>query len=268
MLSHFPMKPMTDEDMLVARQRLAEGCDRMKELLCGLRDSQGRVAEEVHAIRKLGKSLRGGFFLFRLEKSAAIEIQAIGRLLSGPRDAVSRQGTWAKLGWNEDPAVAAAVSSLLEVHTHAAARRPPEETVAWCLQRVDAARAALDALPAEDLPDRIRGGARRLQRRLAKRCARMKRRGEEDFHEARKSIKAWLGAAGFLPEGMVGADPLIHEMAEFLGDENDLATLSAWLIEHGFTDRFAPGLWEALESARDKLQRKAIKDARRLQAAA
>ncbi len=266
MLSHFAMKSMTDEDAQAARQRLADGCDRMKGLLHGLLDSQGRVAEEVHAIRKLGKSLRGGFFLFRLEKSAASEIQAIGRLLSGPRDAVSRQSTWTKLGWAEDPAVAAAIAGLLDVHTHAAARRPPEETVAWCLERVAAARAELDGLPAEDLAERLRGGARRLQRRLAKRCSRMKRRGEEDFHEARKAIKAWLGAAGFLPEGMVETDPLIEEMAEFLGDENDLATLSAWLGGHGFTERFAPGLWESIESARDRLQRKAIKDARRLPA--
>lgn len=255
---------MTESDALAARDRLAEGCRDMENLLRGLLDSQGRVAEEVHAIRKLGKTLRGGFTLFRLERTAALEIQAIGRLLSGPRDAVSRQSTWNKLGWSEDAGLAAAVAGLLDVHTHAAARRPPAETIDWCLARVAAARAALEALPADSLPELIRGGARKLRRRLDKRCSRMKRRGEEDFHEARKAIKAWLGAAGFLPEGMMETDPLIQEMAEFLGDENDLATLSIWLHEHGFTVHFAPGLWDQLESARERLQRKAIKDARRL----
>ena len=86
-----------------AKDRLAGGCDTMRQRLHGLLDAKGRVAEEVHAIRKLGKSLRGGFSLFRLEKSAALEIQAIGRLLAGPRDAVSRLKTWNKLGWVGDP---------------------------------------------------------------------------------------------------------------------------------------------------------------------
>ena len=37
-----------------------------------------RIAEEVHATRKLGKSLRGGFALFRLGGNSSLEIQAIG----------------------------------------------------------------------------------------------------------------------------------------------------------------------------------------------
>lgn len=247
-----------------ARERLAAGCDAMKQSLTGLLDAKGRVAEEVHAIRKLGKSLRGGFTLFRLEKSAALEIQAIGRLLSGPRDAVSRQNTWNKLGWVGDPKVASAVAGLLEIHTHSAARRPPQETVAWCLERVAAARAELDALDASRLADRLAAGLDKLRRRVTKRCRKLDHRAGEDFHEARKALKAWMGAVAFLPDGHVECDPLIHEMAELLGDENDLATLAAWLDEHGFTTRFAPDLWKTVENARRRLQRKAIKDAAKL----
>lgn len=258
------MNRIEAEAALTAKEKLGAGCATMKELLAGLLDSKGRVAEEVHAIRKLGKSLRGGFTLFRLEKSAALEIQAIGRLLSGPRDAVSRQNTWNKLGWNEDAKLASAVAGLLEIHVHSAARRPPAETIDWCVERVDQALAELNALDPGQLPERITGGLEKLARRVKKRCRRMDHRSEEDFHEARKSLKAWLGAVGFLPDGLLAGDPLLHEMAEFLGDENDLATLSAWLDEHGFSDRFAPDLWRRIKGARRKLQKRAIKDAERL----
>ncbi len=255
---------LTDGEARAARDRLTAGCDRMKRLLNGLLDSKGRVAEEVHAIRKLGKSLRGGFTLFRLEKTAALEIQAIGRLLAAPRDAVSRQNTWNKLEWNAEPALAAAAAGLLEIHVHSAARRPPQETIAWACARVDAAAAALLDLPSDELAARVTNGLVKLQQRVIKRCRRLDHRSEEDFHDARKSLKAWLGALAFLPGGTLESDPLLHEMAEFLGDENDLATLSAWLGEHGFTAHFAPDLWKALKSARKRLQKRAIRDAGKL----
>ncbi len=239
----------------------------MKQLLCGMLDSKGRVAEEVHATRKLGKSLRGGFTLFRLGKSAALEIQAIGRLLSGPRDAVSRYNTWNKLAWAEDAALAAAIGALLEQQTHSAARRPPQETIQWCLARIDAALAELRGLPATDLPAQIAAGLAKLERRTLRRFAKLDHRAEEDFHQARKALKAWMGAAGFMAEPGIAEDPRLHELAELLGDENDLATLGGWLDEHGFTRRFAPGLWRTLRKERRRLQRKVLRHAGRFAAA-
>jgi hypothetical protein len=250
-----------DSDAESAREKLAGDCGMMKNLLHGLLDSSGRVADEVHAIRKLGKSLRGGFGLFGLGKSAAAEIQAIGRLLSEPRDAVSRLKTWNKLAWNEDVLVAAAIGGLLEQHTHSAARRPPQETIAWCQQRVDHAMRDLGGLPVEGLARTIGTGLSKLEKKVLKRCRRLDHREEEDFHEARKAVKAWLGAVGFLPEGLVSSCKALEGIAEMLGDENDLATLSEWLEAHGFTRRFVPGLRAAVDSARRKLQKQVIKEA-------
>jgi hypothetical protein len=258
------MNLLQESDALTARERLATGCEAMKKQLHGLLDSQGKVAEEVHALRKLGKSLRGGFSLFRLEKSAALEIQAIGRLLSGPRDAVSRLSTWNKLAWAGDAKVAAAIAGLLDQHTHSAARRPPPETVDWCAERVDAAQRALADLPAENLGVTITKGLAKLEKRALKRCRRLDHRAEEDFHEARKAVKALLGAAAFLPGNVISLDPEFLELAELLGDENDLSTLSVWLEDHGFTPRFAPELWETIRDARHSLQKKAIKGAGKL----
>jgi hypothetical protein len=256
---------VSDENTaLLARERLSADCMRMKDLLTGLLDSKGRVAEDIHAIRKLGKSLRGGFALFLLGKSAALEIQAIGRLLSGPRDAVSRLNTWNKLGWVGDPGICAAIAGLLDQQTHSAARRPPPETIAWCVDRVSAALDELHSLTAEHLSEQIATGLSKLEKRTITRCRKLDQQDEDDFHEARKAVKAWLGAIGFLPENSVKADPVLHELAVQLGDENDLATLTTWLEDHGFTRRFAPDLWDTIKASRRRLQRKAIQDAERL----
>ena len=245
-----------------ARERLIEGCGSMCHLLEQLLDSKGRVADEVHAIRKLGKSLRGGFSLFGLGKSSAREIQAIGRLLSATRDAASRRNSWERLGWEGDSLVAATIAGLLEQQTHSAARRPPPEAIAWCIERVDHAREALVALPAETLEDTVAKGLLHLGKDVRKRVRRMHRRGEGDFHETRKALKAYLGALGFLPSDEITPDPKMAGLAELLGDENDLATLSEWLTGHGFTDRFAPELWKKLKKTRRKLQSRAVDDAR------
>lgn len=236
----------------------------MELLLKGLLDSKGRIAEEVHAIRRLGKSLRGGFTLFRLGKTSAKEIQAIGRLLSGPRDAVSRLSTWRKLAWEGDLTTSAAIDQLLEQQTHSAARRPPVETISWCLVRVSKARDQLRELPADALAARMEVGMARLATQIVKRCRKLDQRGEHRFHDARKALKAYLGAFGFLPEGAIKRDATMGDLAEILGDENDLATLSNWLGDHGFTADFAPDLWQQITESRKLLQKQAKLDALKL----
>jgi hypothetical protein len=258
------MRSPVEQEAKFAREQLLAGCDTMERFLHGLLDSKGRVAEEVHAIRKLGKSLRGGFSLFRLGKNSAKEIQAIGRLLSSPRDAVSRLNTWHKLGWNEDESAAAAIGALLVQQTHSAARRPPPEAIAWCCGRVAAARRNLQELTEEDLTERVGIGLKKLRKQLAKRFGNIDHSGEEDFHDARKALKAYLGALGFMPAESFAPAPGMNELADVLGDENDLGTLAAWLETLGFTEDFVPGLWEKLTKSRGKLRKKAIADAARI----
>jgi hypothetical protein len=253
------MSLTAQEDAEFARKQLVEGCQRMERLLHGLLDSRGRVAEKVHAIRKLGKSLRGGFSLFRLGNHSSPEIQVIGRMLSGPRDAVSRLSTWGKIAW-DGGSESAAIGALLAQQTRSAARRPPPETVAWCIERVTAARKHLEELPAETLAERLALGLRKLEKRLIKRCRNLDHSDIEDFHEARKALKAYIGAIGFLPVGLVPLDPKLAALAELLGDENDLATLSKWLEIHGFTVAFVPQLWGKLGEFRSMLRTEILHD--------
>jgi hypothetical protein len=152
----------------------------------------------------------------------------------------------------------------LEQITHSAARRPPHEAVAWCAARVDSACAALLAIPEESLAVRCDAGLAKLRKRVRSRFGKLKHRREEDFHEARKALKAWLGALGCLPDASTAADSLPVKLADWLGDENDLATLGIWLNEHGFTSHFVPDLWETLASARSHLQEKVLGERQRL----
>lgn len=251
------MNLTTDEDARFTREQLVDSSFKMERLLRGLLDSRGRVAEKVHAIRKLGKSLRGGFALFRLGNHSSPEIQAIGRLLSGPRDAVSRMKTWRKIAW-EGGGGADAIGALLAQQTRSAARRPPPETVTWCIERVAVARKHLEELPLETLEERISRGLEKLEKRVIKRCRKLDHCDIEDFHETRKALKAYIGAIGYLPEGLVSLVPKLAALSELLGDENDLATLSTWLESHGFTATFVPELWEKLEEFRSGLRAEVI----------
>lgn len=239
----------------------------MHGMLTRLQTSEGTAAEEIHAIRKLTKSLRGGFALFGLRKSAAREIQAIGRLLSGSRDAVSRRNTWEKLAWDADPIAAAAIQSWLATKVRIADFRPSQEVIAWCQARLGNAQRELAELPQDDLPDRISHGHIRLRQQVRKRCKALRHGKPKDFHELRKSLKAYLGAMGFMPEAVTPADPAVHELAEMLGDENDLTTLAEWLLAHGFTQLFVPGLWKCLRHAHRKVRKRAVQDAAALLAA-
>jgi hypothetical protein len=136
--------------------------------------------------------------------------------------------------------------------------------VDWCLTRVEEARSSLEVMPPDGLPGRMEEGIKKLRKKLRRRAKRLDHRAEEDFHEARKAVKAWLGAMALLPEGVVEALPLCQELAEILGDENDLATLSGWLEVHGFTDHFAPDLWHQIATRRLELQKHAVQKAKAL----
>ena len=63
-----------------------------------------------------------------------------------------------------------------------------------------------------------------------------------------------------MPEGLITLDPKLAELPELLGDENDLATLSEWLEDHGFTAKMVPGLWTRLKELRSILRSQVIRE--------
>ncbi len=107
----------------------------------------------------------------------------------------------------------------------------------------------------------------KLGRQVDKRCRRLDHTGHEIFHDARKALKAYLGALAFLPDGAFRHHPAMVELTEILGDENDLTTLSHWLEIHGFTVEFASDLWLKIDKSRKLLQQRAMLEAALLVAA-
>ena len=230
-------------------ERLLGLCDAMEARLHGLLDSKRRVAEDVHEIRKAGKALRGGLALVGMPSATLGCVTAVGRLLAGQRDAVSRLKTWKCLGWEdraeaEDPAVRA-ISALLDKLAHSAGRRPPLEAVDWAVARIATVRAELAGQSEEMLLAKVPQGLRRLRRRVAKRLRKLgpRHRDEPSFHTARKALKAWLGAQALM--GNAAAEDCTR-LASLLGDENDLSALEAWLHARGFGKQVAPLVWQRL----------------------
>lgn len=243
-----------------ARDRVLEGGEQLKRQLRGLLEKREDLAEAVHEVRKRAKAVRGGLALFRLQKTSGREIQAIGRMLSGTRDAVSRQAMWERLDWQGDIRVAAAIRSLLGQQSQAVSRVAfPAAAAGWCLERVDAAQTNLRELPEAILTKSLRQGLDGLGHRVRQCCRRLQDGEEPRFHETRKALKAWMGALEHLPEGLRPDVAFLEDLTEWLGDENDLATLSGWLEEHGFTAGFAPDLWKTVRKLRHRLQRKVIR---------
>lgn len=242
------------------RDQIGAALDEMEQRLHGLLDSKGRVAEETHALRKLGKSIRGGLNLFGLPKSAVRAIGAIGRLLGGPRDAVSRRTTWQRLALAEGPHAeefsVAAIGALLEQHARSAARRPPGQTITWAEVRLRHTRAALSAIPEEALSHRAEKGLRKLRKHLrADLRSIVTDHGEHEFHDLRKAIKAWLGALHHLGQS---PDERIKEFADLLGDVNDLHVFATWLDAHGFVRSLAPIPWRAVDERLASLKKEIL----------
>jgi len=259
------MNHLTDTEAQQVRLRLITSCDDMAAALQELLTAKKNISGQIHALRKLGKTLRGGLVLLGLEKTAYREIQSVGRLLSERRDAVSRRSTWGKIPKKTRNNTTRAITSLLNQQVVSAGRKPPKAAVLWCLDRVAQAKAAITEIEESLLADRIQEGLEKLRKKLRKRAGKLERPKEEAFHDLRKSIKAYTGAVKFLPERESILPPVIHELADILGDENDLATLSEWLASHGFTALLEPALWKKLKKSREKLQDQVIQQAHHLQ---
>lgn len=254
------MKKILDaEAALHAHQHLIAECAEMKASLLALGLEGQDPAPQIHAIRKHGKSLRGGCVLLGLEQAASREIQAIGKALSAARDATSRRNTWQKIQQaDENSEHTSAIAALLERDIQLANTTQPQALIDWCCQRIDSATAIIQALPEEKLETLANKGLSTLQKAVRKNCSALSHKKSGEFHECRKAIKAYLGAVKFLPEAHITPPDDWFELAEVLGDENDHTTLAKWLNANGFNAQLAPPIWKKLLKTQRKTQKRAI----------
>ncbi len=245
-----------------SRDALLTACAEMERRLHGLTDSHGRIADEIHEVRKLGKRLRGGLTVAGEAKACIRWIGLIGRMLGGVRDGVVREETWQSLKLPAAPegSMEAAIGAMLAAEAKAAARKPPKEVVDWCQLAVSQVRGRIEAVGAEYFALRAEDGAERLKRRLCKRLKRaLERVRNEDFHECRKAAKAWLGGVSVVaPELELPGREAAEKLCRSLGDENDLEVLAQWLEAHGFTSAASTTVWKRLRKCQEKVRRRSI----------
>jgi CHAD domain-containing protein len=244
------------------RASLIAACVEMERLLGGLNDSHGKVAEEIHQVRKLGKRLRGALAMCEEPKPCLRWIAVIGRMLGGSRDATVRAKTWRKLEPEEAApgSVEAAIGALLDLEASAANRRPPQAVIDWSQAALGQVVSRLAARGDEEMATCATAGVVRLERQLRKRLKRaLQRVRNEDFHECRKAAKAWLGGLSMvLPDVEVPGAAEAGKLADSLGEENDLEVLAAWLTSRGFTPATAGATWKTLRKRQEKIRRRSI----------
>jgi CHAD domain-containing protein len=249
-------------DFANARASMIAACVEMERLLGGLNDSHGRVADEIHQLRKLGKRLRGALQMFGESKPCIRWIAVIGRMLGGTRDSNVRVKTWQSLGMGEalPGSVEAAIGGLLELEAAAANRRPPQAVVDWSQAALGQVVSRLAARGDDEAAASAIEGEARLHRQLRKRLKRaLARVRNEDFHECRKVAKAWLGGMSLVAPGVdLPGRKEAEKLADSLGVENDLAVLASWLSDRGFSPTTAAAAWKVLRKRQEKIRRQSI----------
>ncbi|MCW1925965.1 CHAD domain-containing protein [Luteolibacter arcticus] len=245
-----------------ARAAIIAACSDMERLLGGLNDSHGRVADEIHQTRKAGKKLRGALVMTGEPKPCIRWIAVIGRMLGGSRDATVRVKTWHGLGIATPSAnsAEAAVAALLDLEAQASNRRPPQAVIDWSLAALGQVKGRLEAQTDEEVAKAAEHGAAKLERQLRKRLKHaLQRVSNEDFHDCRKAVKAWLGGMALAAPGVeLPAKEEADKLASNLGDENDLEVLADWLDARGFSPSICPAAWKVLRKRQEKIRRRSI----------
>lgn len=245
---------------LQLKEKTLRDCDELLKRLEGLLGHHGKVAEEIHAIRKLGKKIRGALLGLDAPKPARHALTSMARMFAAQRDAVSRHTTWRrlKLPAGTAGASAPAIAALLVAEEKAASRRVPAEAVAWAREWVGQARGQLVDMSDDGLDEAMARGQCRLRRRLLKRLEKSiaKPLTASRLHDLRKAVKASLGGGE--------KSDLLENLAEVLGDDNDLSVLEVWLEAHGFHPWNASAVFRQIDAKHQKLRGEILKGARHL----
>ena len=249
-----------EEPYAGAREGLLGACRQVDERLARLAGGGADLAAEVHAIRKLGKKLRGGLMIACGDQGQIRQVGMIGRLLGEARDASVLRETWADL-WDLEPeegSVEWVIDAMIGHQADRAGVAPPAEVVAWSREGVARVRETVeqDAL----LATRCREGSARMLRSLRKRLKRaLERVEDEDFHAARKSVKFWLGGMKLVaPEPVEAVAGPLERLGDALGHEHDLQVFGEWMRQHGFTPASAPRVWKRLPKVQSRARRRSL----------
>ena len=252
-MKFFVMSFSLHEAQIVQDQLLA-ACSHCESLLHRLVAPDASVCDLIHQLRKLGKSLRGGIAMCKLDPHALDHLQAIGRMFSDARDSFVRLQTWDALNWHEDAIAYAAITAALEAQLDASSSPPSPAMIDWCLMLLGPVTDTIRSAPIELMAQALAIGIQQQDELIAKRCLQLQSKHPERFHRCRKAIKARLGGLDYLPCPQPELKATYKPLSDQLGEENDLATLAHWLDHHGFSQKLLPSLWCALKDKQRALQ--------------
>ena len=254
-------------------------CDEIAAALEALWERRRPNDESMHEVRKDLKRARAALRLLRDAVGDAayarenVELRDAARPLSGVRDAAV--GLEVVRGLLDKEKKPARRQTLLELRRRLSAERerarhkllggPMLAAIEYSLQEAGE-RAEYWRYPAHDAP--LRTGLERLYRKGRKALKAARSEGSaEALHESRKQVKYLQQALAIAANGSRRVRKLSKragKVADRLGDDHDLAALQARLAKTPARSKVEAKLLERIEARRAKLQKKALKLARRM----
>ena len=262
---------------LKKREGIATGVRRIvqEELAKAVDELEGRRGDDagtaVHEARKHLKKARAAIRFVRDDLGASVRRDENAALrdaqarLSGARDAEVLLETLARLQSSPNGRATSPLRDALHERRDAARRQGHDER-AEAVAEIEAVQRRVKSWPLDD--ESFTSAADSLRRiyrdgRRAQRAA-TATDDPEPWHEWRKRVKdLWYAARILRPAAPLELGAIVDEaadLAELLGDHNDLAVLRAAVDEHAdaTTDRQAEQLRAAIDEAAFDLRRRAV----------
>jgi CHAD domain-containing protein len=259
--------------------------EQIEDALDQLLNPGDDIDKSVHESRKCFKKLRGLLRLFRLEmgeKAYQRENRCFrdaGRLLSDLRDSAVRikilDSLADSLGESVNTEGIASLRKSFVIFYQATFHRVVEEenALSEAAEMVQLARHRVATWPIEqDTFVAVEGGLRKIYKRGRNRwhdaC---ENQTTDNLHEWRKRVKyLWYSTRILQPIWPTPMEVLadeIHDLSDYLGDDHDLAGIRAMLTHEEtlvVNDTFRDALLAQIENERSELQRRALRQGKRI----
>jgi CHAD domain-containing protein len=254
-----PEEPLPEGIMRIAGGRIDHALDELRG------NTESTPEEAVHEARKDLKKLRALLRLARgeLGKSTFTRENACfrdaGRELAGAREFDAMLTTLETLDLPAGPAVE--LRNAIQSHGGSTGSGSRSAAAGRAAGMLVEARGRVDAWPLErDSFGALGSGLERTYRRGRRDFKAVRAHPSvEGLHEWRKRVKElWYHHTlmrSLWPPVMEAVGDQVHELADRLGEDHDLATLADWVREHAET---GPELFDAVERHRSRLQGEAL----------
>ena len=274
------MKPIETSSRPRSAVVRAALCDEIADALAALWEQRRPNDEAMHQVRKDLKRARAALRLLRDAVGEAayarenVELRDAARPLAGVRDAVVALGVLRELLRKEKKPARRAILREVRRSLHEERLRERDKLLrGWKLAGLESAlhdagaRAEYWRFPLDDAPV-LRTGFERVYRKGRKALKQARSEGStRSLHESRKQVKYLQQAVAIAAGGSRRLKKLAkraESVADRLGEDHDLAAVQAKLAAFPGRTKAERKLIARIEARRARLQKKALRQARRL----